>query len=130
MKPIAILFLACSILLGAENWKYVKEQGGLRYFANAEISIVNLSSERVVQIQSKVVFPRGGITLSSHYWRKYNNRWEAAMKTTDLLRVNGSLRSHQVVNDSKLAWVVAENPTDETWVAILNSAADLLQASK
>jgi len=130
MKLFALLILTYSIMLGAENWKFVKDLNESKYFANADIAVIQLGSERVAQIQSKVVSPRGGISLSSHYWRKRQNHWEASMKTTDLYRGDGSLRSHQIIEDSKLSWVIAEVPTDDAWVAILNHAAALLQGPK
>ena len=130
MKTFAVLFFACSLLMGSENWELIEEQNGYKYLANTEMQLITVENDKVVIIKSKVVAPRGGVSLTNHYWRIRNGDWEAAMKTNDLFRANGTLRSHKEINDSKLSWVAATKPKDKTWIALLDKAAAMLEATK
>lgn len=108
----------------------IAENSVVKTFVDMNLSIMLLNGEQVVVIRHKNLFPTGGYLLDTHFYRKIQGQWEWTIKSSLAYRADGSLRSSNVTNNSKLKWTPFKVPIDDNTKTEIELAEKLITTSK
>jgi len=127
VKALFAGMMCISLFCQAENWKFVKEEKGMKTYIDTDATLAEVESTTVVKITNKMEMPDGAYIVDDRYYKHDDNGWSECLKKYVLYGKKGKILSRSLVDDRELKWFKDKRPYKDFFQNIILIASPLLQ---